>query len=451
MKKNTMAAGVVERVAFPNKAVMEIEGVQVQVKNALPGQKVEIRLKKKRKNRWDGEVVKVLEPAPYEIQAPCPVFGVCGGCLYQQMPYGKQLEMKAAQVQELLSSLDTPYPFEGISPSPREYGYRNKMEYSFGDPFKDGPLTLGMHRRGSMHDIVDASDCRIVHPDFNRIVEATTAFFRERGIPFYHKRSHEGWLRYLLLRRGEKTGQLQVNLVTSSQMEVDLAPWVELLGALPLEHALTGVLHTISDTLSDAVKPDSTRVLRGELDFHERLLGLDFRISPFSFFQTNSLGAEVLYGVVQEYVGDMRDKLVYDLYAGTGTITQLLAGVARKAVGVEIVEEAVEAARRNAALNGLEHCEFIAGDVLGVLDSLEEKPDVIVLDPPREGVHHKALEKILRYGVRDIVYVSCKPTSLVEDLKLFLEKGYRLERVRCVDLFPSTPHVETVVLLNKHT
>ena len=197
------------------------------------------------------------------------------------------------------------------------------------------------------------------------------------------------------------------------------------------------------------MKDDGTEILFGRDYFYEELLGLKFRISPFSFFQTNSLGAEVLYEKTREYVGSTDGKIVFDLYSGTGTIAQILAPVAEKVVGVEIVEEAVEAAKENAKLNGLENCEFIAGDVLKVLDQIEEKPDFIILDPPRDGIHPKALPKIIAYGVENIVYISCKPTSLVRDLELFLENGYKVIRAVAVDQFPWTANVETVCLLSK--
>ena len=207
-------------------------------------------------------------------------------------------------------------------------------------------------------------------------------------------------------------------------------------------------MHIINDSLSDVVQSDETRILYGQDFFYETLLGLRFKISTFSFFQPNSLAAEVLYSIVREYIGDTKDKVVFDLYSGTGTIAQLAASVADEVIGVEIVEEAVEAAKQNAALNNLSNCKFIAGDVLKVLDDLTEKPDVIILDPPRDGIHPKALPKILSYGVDHIVYISCKATSLARDLPAFLAAGYKLEKACCVDQFCQTVHVETVVLLS---
>ena len=231
--------------------------------------------------------------------------------------------------------------------------------------------------------------------------------------------------------------------------EEALEGWKERIIGLPLEGRIAGILHTCNDSMADVVQSDRTDVLYGNDYFYEELLGLRFQISPFSFFQTNSLGAEVLYDTVRRYIGDTKDKVVFDLYSGTGTIAQILASVAKEVVGVEIVEEAVLAARENARLNGLDHCEFIAGDVLKVVDELKEKPDLIVLDPPRDGIHPKALGKIIDFGVKRMVYVSCKPTSLVRDLAVFKERGYRVERVCAVDMFPATANCEVVALLTR--
>ncbi|MGN0314284.1 MAG: 23S rRNA (uracil(1939)-C(5))-methyltransferase RlmD, partial [Fusicatenibacter sp.] len=313
----------------------------------------------------------------------------------------------------------------------------------------DGPLSLGLHKKGSTYDVLTAGDCRIVHPDFTAILRCVLTYFSEKGVRYYHKLNHEGYLRHLLIRRAEKTGEILVNLVTTSQEEHNLMPLVSKVLELPLEGRIVGFLQIVNDSLADVVQSDETRVLFGQDYFYESLLGLNFKITPFSFFQTNSLGAEVLYSTVRDYVGETKDKTIFDLYSGTGTIAQILAPVAREVIGVEIVEEAVEAAKENAAANGLKNCRFLAGDVLKVIDSITKKPDFIVLDPPRDGIHPKALPKIIQYGVDKMVYISCKPTSLARDLEVLIEAGYRVEKVCLVDLFPGTVHVETVVLLVK--
>ena len=222
-----------------------------------------------------------------------------------------------------------------------------------------------------------------------------------------------------------------------------------LLQSLNLKGKIAGILHTQNDSLADVVQNDHTDILSGQDYFFEELLGLKFRISPFSFFQTNSLGAEVLYDTARSYVGETKDKTIFDLYSGTGTIAQMLAPVAKHVIGIEIVEEAVEAAKENAKLNGLDNCTFIAGDVLKAIDLVEEKPDFIVLDPPRDGIHPKALEKIIHFEVEQMVYISCKPTSLARDLEILQAHGYMPEKVCCVDMFPGTVHVETVVGLQR--
>ena len=575
MKKGQVYEGIVEKVSFPNRCVVSVEGGEkkVLVKNALPGQRVRLRLTKVRRGTCEGNLLEVLEPAENELsagQVPCEHFGTCGGCTYQHLSYEDQLALKENQLRELLAPVvaaaggNFDDAFGGIAASPRQFGYRNKMEFSFGDACKGGELALGMHKRGSFYDIVTVSGCRIVDEDFCRILTAALDYFSARQISYFHKNTHEGYLRHLLVRKAVKTGEILIDLVTTTQtarleaenvhmgaqngcersgfvgteagcgaeqdectamqtgcgegqagcMETEggcedsrtgsagaetgcgkrwagradaglcsvdggpdlvataffaaearmkggtpserelLAGFAETLKRLKLDGSIAGILHTRNDSVADVVKDEGTEILYGKDFFYEELLGLRFLISPFSFFQTNSLGAEVLYETARGYVGDLRKAgkegaVVYDLYSGTGTIAQLLAPVAGKVIGVEIVGEAVEAAKKNAALNGLSNCEFLAGDVLKVLDTVTERPDFIVLDPPRDGIHPKALEQIIRYGVERMVYISCKPTSLARDLEVLQAAGYRVERVRGVDMFPGTVHCETICLLTR--
>ena len=466
MKKGQVYEGVVERIDFPNKGIVKVGEDVCVVKNALPGQKVTFSISKLRKGKAEGRLLQVTEQSPLECGSPCSHFGLCGGCTYLSFPYEEQLKIKEGQVKRLLDSVlldgQGAYHWEGIKASPAYFAYRNKMEFSFGDETKDGLLTLGMHKRGSFYDVLTVNDCRIVDEDYRKILTAVRDYFAERNVCFYHRLSHEGFLRHLLVRKAVKTGEILVALVTTTQ-----SPWkaeaasglqelidgfCTLLQGLSLDGTLTGVLHMENDSIADVVQSDKTRILYGKDYFYEELLGLKFRITPFSFFQTNSLGAEVLYETARSYIGKLsggKESVVFDLYSGTGTIAQLMAPVAGKVIGVEIVEEAVEAAKENAALNGLTNCEFLAGDVLKVLDDITEKPDFIILDPPRDGIHPKALPKIINYGVERIVYISCKPTSLVRDLAVFLENGYRVEKATAVDQFPWTANVETVCLLSK--
>lgn len=455
MKKGQIFEGIIERVDFPNKGFVKVEeegkdARYVTVKNAVPGQKVRFIINKFKKGNAEGRLLEVLENSSLETRKPvCSIFPACGGCMYQTMPYEEQMKMKEGQIRKIMDeAVDGEYLFEGVKASPKEFAYRNKMEFSFGDEYKDGPLSLGLHKKGSTYDVLTASDCKLVHEDMNKILVCVLEYFKERKVSYYKKMQHVGYLRHLLLRRGDTTGEILVNLVTTTQEEHDLSELTEQLLQLPLEGKIVGILHILNDSLSDVVKSDETRVLYGQDFFYEKLLGLQFKITPFSFFQPNTKGAEVLYETVREYIGDIRDLTVFDLFSGTGTISQVLAPVAKKVIGVEIVEEAVEAAKENAERNGLSNCEFIAGDVFQVLDEIEEKPDVIILDPPRDGIHPKALPKILDYGVDRIVYISCKMTSLARDLEMIQQRGYTVEKMTAVDQFCETVHVETVVMLS---
>lgn len=466
MKKGQVLEGVVTKYAFPNKGYVLVEERQISVKGALLGQKVRFSVKKLRKGGGEGRLLEVLEKAPIEnVEPTCPHFGVCGGCAYQTLSYEQQLKLKESQVKDLFDSVldPTTYTWEGIKGSPIMAGYRNKMEYSFGDEYKDGPLALGMHKKGSFHDIVTVDSCQITSGDYNQILRAVLDFYTEKNVPFYKKMQHVGVLRHLVVRQAACNKDILVNLVTTTQdydvegivhledaeleKRLHLSELQERLLALPLEGKIVGILHTHNDSLSDAVIPEKVITLYGQDYIYEEILGLKFRISPFSFFQTNSKSAEVLYETARGYVGETKDKVIFDLYSGTGTIAQMLAPVAKKVVGVEIVEEAVEAAKENAALNRLTNCEFIAGDVLKKLDEITDKPDIIVLDPPRDGCNPKALDKIIDYGVDELVYISCKPTSLMRDLEVFKHRGYHVVKACAVDQFPGTLHVETVVQL----
>ena len=474
MKKGQVAEGRIDHIVFPNKGIaITDEGDKVVVKNTIPGQRVSFLVNKVRKGKAEGRLLETMESSPLEVASKCVHFGECGGCIYQTLPYEEQLRLKENQVRTLMEDAigdACEYEFLGIKGSPRQYEYRNKMEFSFGDAFKGGPLALGQHKRGSFYDILTVTDCQIVDEDFRSILTATVQFFGERKISFFHKLTHEGVLRHLLVRKAVKTQEILIDLVMTTQYESELqkgtlgeeclgeeellVQWKNMLLSLELKGTIKGILRTKNDSVADVVRNDGTDILYGQDYFYEELLGLRFKISPFSFFQTNSLGAEVLYETAREFIlsdnaDELKGKTVYDLYSGTGTIAQMLAPVAKEVVGVEIVEEAVEAAKENAALNGLTNCKFLAGDVLKVLDTIEEKPDYIVLDPPRDGIHPKAIEKIIDYGVDKMIYISCKPTSLARDLEIFLARGYEVKKICCVDMFPATAHVETVCLLSK--
>ena len=489
-----------EPVSEAGEASVEEGPVEMAVKNAIPGQRLSVRALRKKGGIWHGQALSVIEKSPLEdrpAEEVCPHCSECGGCLFQTLSYKNSLAVKNDEVHRLfepvfangLACETFQNLYEGLIPSPDVSAYRNKMEFSFGDHEKGGPMTLGMHKRNSFYDIVTTDRCNIISEDMRQILAETLRFFTERNVPYYHKNEEKGFLRHLLLREGKNTGELLIDLVTTSQspqcesgpvaggaemmpdgtkerpamntaalagtgdpeeIRVLIDAWKEAILALPLTAKVAGILHTTNDAISDAVIDQGTEILYGEACFTDTILGIKFAISPFSFFQTNTRGAEKLYSLVRNMVTDSLDgqaKLIYDLYCGTGTITQLMGAVSDRVIGVEIVPEAVEKAKENAALNGLNNCTFICDDVFHALSSMPEKPDIMILDPPRDGVAKKALEKILSYGVDSIVYVSCKPSSLARDIPAFHEAGYRASKMAAVDMFPFTAHVETVCLM----
>lgn len=375
----------------------------------------------------------------------------CGGCAADGACYEDQLAAKQQQVDELVAlkrlHIDKN---DKIQEAPEIFRYRNKMEYTFGDMEKGGPMTLGMHVKKKFMSVVTVDNCMLVHEDFNRILKAVLEWTIGKGYSAYHKKSHKGLMRHLVLRRGVATKEILVNIVTSGEDGFDEEGFVKLIRSLSLEHKIAGILRTINDGMADAVRCDELKVLYGVPYYMEEIMGLKFNVSAFSFFQTNVKAAERLYTEALGLIDDVSGKTVFDLFCGTGTITQAVAMKAKKAVGIEIVEEAVKAARENADINGISNCEFIAGDVFEVLDSYSQKPDVIIVDPPRAGISPKALDRILSYGVDQIVYISCNPRTMVENLYYLQYNGYHIRYLKPFDNFPNTKHIECICLLEKN-
>lgn len=448
IRKRDVVEMRIDEVLFPNKSFGHVDGHKVQVKGGIKGQKVKVSIRRKRKGSFDGKIIEVVEKAPLEIDSKCPHFGRCGGCMYQSLSYEKELSYKEAQIKELFSKegLEN-INFLGIEKSPKEYEYRNKMEFTFGDEEKNGPLSLGLHRRGRFYEVINVENCNIVDSDFTNILKEVLNYFKESSTPHFNKKSHMGIVRHLVIRKALSTGEILVNLVTSSQGELKLDEILERLNSLELKGEIVGFLHTINDNVADAIKVDKLDLIYGRDYIVEEILGLKFKISPFSFFQTNTFGAEKLYYIVKDFAGDIKDKTVFDLYSGTGTIAQIMAPVAKEIIGIEIVEEAVEMARENTKLNNLSNVKFIAGDVLKEVENLNKKPDLIIIDPPREGINPKAIGKIIDFNPEKFVYVSCNPVTLARDLKEFIASGYKVDKIKLMDMFPKTPHVEVVTLL----
>ncbi|MBM7616344.1 23S rRNA (uracil(1939)-C(5))-methyltransferase RlmD [Alkaliphilus hydrothermalis] len=450
IKKKDMVELIIEDTEFGGKASGTVDGVKIKVKHGIKGQKVRAYIKKIKKKTAEGKIMEVLERSPLEDQETCPHFGACGGCFQQSVSYEEQLKEKERHVKLLFNEAGfTAVEWLPIEGSPNIYHYRNKMEFSFGDEEKGGKMALGMHKRGRHHDIVTVDQCIIMDEDYRLVLKTILEYFEKKGAPLYHSMRHVGYLRHLVVRKAHYTGQLLINLVTTTQEQYDLQDLTEELKALDLKGEIVGFLHTFNDNLADTVQSDRTDILFGRDYIMEQLLGLQFKISAFSFFQTNTVAAERLYEIVRNFVGEAKNQVVFDLYCGTGTIGQVVAQKAEKVIGIEIIEDAVEAAKENARLNGLDNCHFIAGDVRQKVKDLKENPDIIILDPPRAGIHPGALQDVIGFGAKRLVYVSCNPKTLVVDLVELEKAGYVIEMAKCMDMFPHTPHVECVVLIER--
>jgi 23S rRNA (uracil-5-)-methyltransferase RumA len=445
MKKGSEILVKIEKTEFPSIGIGKDGERKIYVKNSFPGQLIKGKVKRKKADYAEVKPLEVSERADYEIDAKCPHFGICGGCSSQTLAYEKQLELLGEEVKELFNNGEiSTGEYEGVVGSLNQWEYRNKMEFTFGDMEKGGELTLGMHIKNKSFGIVNVDQCKIVDEDFRKIIDLTINYFRKTDLTYYRVMKREGYLRHLVIRKAKNTGELMVNLVTTTQVDFDLTEYVELLKGVKYDGELISILHTENDSFSDAVIPEKLNVLYGIDHIQEKLLGLKFNISPFSFFQTNTNGAEGLYSIVREYMGNSDNKVVFDLYCGTGTIGQIVAPNAKKVVGIELIEEAVEAAKENAKLNGLSNCEFLAGDVTEIIKTVKDKPDIIILDPPRSGVHPKALDYVIKFKAKEIIYVSCNPKTLVNDLKVLISAGYKVIKTRVKDMFPNTPHGEVV-------
>ena len=469
-----------------------------------------------------GSVKFTMNNIPKEMRnpndLPCVHRDYCGGCTYNGEAYSETLKQKENEVRNvfkekaglILLNRDEENKKASYTNDPNElsdearifdgqyegikgcqykwqFQYRNKMEYTFGDFVKDGDLELGMHKKGNFLSIVTVDHCQLVPDDFNLILSYTLSFAKASGLKHYHKKTHKGVFRNLIIRRGFRTGEILVDLVTSSEADggcdydengnpvslerLDVELWKNTLLNLKLEdknNKIVGIMHTINDNIADAVSCDEQRILYGRDYYYEDICGLRFKVNIFSFFQTNVNAVERLYTEAISLLPDLKGKVVYDLFCGTGTISQIVAKDAKKVIGVEIVEDSVEAARVNTQLNGIENCRFICGDVFDVLNrataSTETRaslvnncddlvsipsPDVIIVDPPRVGLRTKAVNKIASYGVPEILYISCNPKTLAIDIADFKSLGYEPTYIKAYDNFPWTKHVECVTMMTK--
>ncbi|MBQ0018656.1 MAG: 23S rRNA (uracil(1939)-C(5))-methyltransferase RlmD [Clostridiales bacterium] len=388
----------------------------------------------------------------YDHNKICPQADFCGGCIYQGVEYEDQLKAKDKAVRKLLDKHDIDESiYHGMVPAYTCYAYRNKMEYTFGDIEKDGELELGMHLKGRFMSIVTTDKCGLVPVQFNTILRSVLEFCRSEGYKFYHRKTHEGLLRNLVVRCGVRTGEILVDIVTSSSGSFDDEAFKKLLLDQDFgEMTIVGILHTYNDSVADAVIDERTEILYGRDYYNEEILGLKFKVKMFAFFQTNIDAVERLYSDALSVIPDIEGKTVYDLYCGTGTISQLMSSKAKEVYGVEIVQDSVDAAIANTELNGISNCHYICGDVRLKLEELTEKPDVIVVDPPRVGMHDKVVDMLASYDIPEFLYISCNPKTLCINLDRFKMYGYEPTYMKTYDNFPMTKHVESIVLLKRN-
>ncbi|PUU87492.1 23S rRNA (uracil(1939)-C(5))-methyltransferase RlmD [Halanaerobium sp.] len=380
----------------------------------------------------------------------CVHYDRCGGCSIQEVPYSKQLENKKNTLLDIFKEKEIDIDnFEGILASPDIYEYRNNMEFSFGDLKKGGKLQLGMHPRGRMFDVITVDQCLLVDQDFRDILSTIIDYCRTNEFKKYHVKLREGFLRNLVIRKGINTGEVAANLVTTSQQDHDFSPLTEKLKTLALKGELVGFVQTINDGFSDQVSCDEMKIYHGRNYFYDQLLDNKFKIDSLSFFQTNTKGAELLYSEAEKYIGSAKEKIVYDLYCGAGTISQSIAADAAKIYGIEIDPDAAERAAENAEINNVQNTKYIAGDVLEEINNIDQQPDLLIIDPPRPGINPKALAKIAAVDSDEILYISCNPKSLARDLKELEIHNYRLKKFKAVDMFPHTKHLEVITLLKK--
>jgi 23S rRNA (uracil1939-C5)-methyltransferase len=438
----------IDSLAYGGNGVGRLDGFVVFVRGGLPGDLVRARATKVKRGFAEATRTALLEPGGDRVEAPCRHFGVCGGCRFQDYAYERQIAAKESQVRDALSRIGgfADPPVEPIVPAESQYHYRNKLEYSFA-PSDEG-LALGFHRAGRWDEVIDVEECLLTTDLGNAIREAIKRWAREEGLEAYDQESGTGYLRHLVVREGRNTGQVLVLLVTAPGERFDADYLVETLTAFP---EVRSIHWAVNDRPAEVTNLP-TRLLWGEESIEEELCGLRFRIRPNAFLQTNTAMAERLYGLAREGAALTGGEVVFDLYCGTGTIGLSLARSAASVWGVEISEESVACAIENAEANGIANARFFAGNVGQSLEELRQRagpPDVVVVDPPRAGLAGKALRRTGALRAPRIVYVSCNPTTLASDLAVLRDDfGYRLDRCTPVDMFPHTPHIESVSALS---
>jgi len=459
IKKGQRFTLEVSHIAFGGKGLAKPDGFAVFVDKAVPGDVVEVQITRKKKNYAEARVVELLEPSSDRIGAECPYSGYCGGCKWQFLDYEKQLAYKQQHVAEALvhiGQIESAWVHETI-PSKQLFGYRNKMEFSCSDrrwvlPDEmdrddlDRTFALGLHVPGTFNKVIDTEVCLLHPPMGNDILAHIRQAIKRSDLPVYGLKSHEGYWRFVMLRNSAFHGHWMVNLVTSFE---DTKTVTTLAHALMEQYPdVVSVINNITARKSSVAIGETEQLVAGESFLKERIGSFEFIISANSFFQTNSVGAQTLYDTAKDYAELQGHETVLDLYSGTGTIAIYLAGSAKRVIGIEQVESAVRNAERNCLINNVSNCRFVQGDIKEKLPQLTEKPQVVVIDPPRAGMHKDVVQQILKLAPERIVYISCNPASLARDVAI-LSEAYDLLEVQPVDMFPHTYHIEAVAKLTR--
>ncbi len=450
-RRGTRFTAEIADLAFKGRGVANIEGMIAFVDGGLPGDTVLFEILRRKRRHLEGRVVEILTPSSDRVEPRCSHFGFCGGCRLQDLAYEKQIGFKAAQVREQIvriGNLDDPGEIP-IIPCEPTFGYRNKMEFTFGTD-REGTSGLGLHPRGEFRDVFDLTECYLPSPSFAKIVEATRRHFDGLTYEPYHPIEHTGFLRFLVVREGRNTGEILVNLVTAEGIVDNPEQWVAAIRKAAPE--IVTVVHTINSLRANVAVGELQDVWYGDGTFTEILAGLKFTLGPLSFFQTNTRQAEILFATAMEYTALTKDDRVLDLYSGAGAISLQAARRAGSVTGVELVPEAVRAATEAATQNGIENCEFVCADSLESMKAevaAGHTYDIVLVDPPRAGLHPKVIKRLAEMAPDRIVYVSCNPGTLARDLGLLAEHSYALEKITAVDMFPHTAHIEAVALLRR--
>ncbi len=463
VKKNSIHDVTVESLAFGGKGLARINNLAVFIRDALPDQHLRIKIIRKKKQYAEAIIEEILTQSPFYVPPPCPYFTDCGGCVLQNLDYAKQLTVKEQQVRDVFTHLGGLNPeILPVKPAPEIWSYRNKMEFSAGpnrwimkerDSGAPADFAIGLHAPRRFDKILDMDACLLQDDERNRIFRVIRQKVKELGLPLYNSKSHEGYLRNIVIRKGQHTGEIMINIVARDDTPDRLIPVCDdIRKKFP---TVTSVVNNVTDSLGMTAFGKKEHILYGSGIIHDRIGEINYEISANSFFQTNTSGAEQLYAVIEDFAGLSGHETVWDFYCGTGSIALYLSQKAGKVAGFEMISDAVKNARRNAEKNAINNCHFFEANLDKFIQKNPDlinklpKPDVAVVDPPRAGLHPDFLKELIQINPKKLIYVSCNPATQARDLAELTLNGYIIDKIQPVDMFPHTAHIETVALLIK--